>query len=197
MNIPKITKVAVFCGSATGKDHVVIDDCMNLAAALVHHNITLIYGGGNVGLMGILADEMLRLGGEVIGVIPQKLVEIEVAHSKLTKLHVVTGMHERKALMADLADAFIVLPGGIGTMEEFFEIYTWLQLGYHDKPIGISNINGFYDILITFLNNLVKQQFVKSNHLEKLIIRENSTDLINRIIQLNPVASTGWMLDVG
>jgi len=189
MNSLKITKVAVFCGSATGKDDAIIEDCMNLAAVLCTHKITLVYGGGNVGLMGILADEMLRLGGEVIGVIPQKLVEIEVAHSKLTKLHVVTGMHERKALMADLADAFIVLPGGIGTMEEFFEIYTWLQLGYHDKPIGISNINGFYDVLITFLKNLVKQQFVKSNHLDKLVISENATDLVSRIIQLDPATT--------
>src|SRR5512133_4099326 len=176
----KIDKVAVFCGSATGNDVAISRDCQNLAAALCAHDITLVYGGGNVGLMGILADEMLRLGGKVVGVIPEKLVEIEVAHSNLTRLHIVKGMHERKALMTSLADAFIVLPGGIGTMEEFFEIYTWLQLGYHNKPIGICNINGFYDILLHFLKHMTEKQFFKSEHLKDLIIAPFSSEIVHQ-----------------
>jgi uncharacterized protein (TIGR00730 family) len=178
-----IKKVTVFCGSNTGKDEAFTKDCLELARALYKNHISLIYGGGNVGLMGVLADEILRLGGEVIGVIPKKLVEIEVAHTGLTKLHVVEGMHERKALMASLADAFLVLPGGIGTMEEFFEIYTWMQLGYHDKPIAISNVNGYYNVLKDLLNKLVEQSFVKTSQVEKLIIGDNSADILNRIIE--------------
>ena len=165
-----------------------MDDCLNLAAALCSHDIRLVYGGGNIGLMGMLADEVLRLGGKVIGVIPEKLLQIEVAHKRLTEMHVVKGMHERKALMASLADAFIVLPGGIGTMEEFFEIYTWLQLGYHGKPVAISNINGFYDILLSFLHMLVREEFVKKDQIDSLIIENNSTDLVNRIIKSVPVS---------
>jgi uncharacterized protein (TIGR00730 family) len=178
----KIDKVAVFCGSATGNDVAISRDCLNLAAALCTHEITLVYGGGNVGLMGILADEMLRLGGKVVGVIPEKLVQIEVAHSNLTRLHIVKGMHERKALMTSLADAFIVLPGGIGTMEEFFEIYTWLQLGYHNKPIAISNTNGFYDILLSMLNHMVEQEFVKRSQIDRLIISGDAVDALNCLI---------------
>ena len=186
MKPAQITKVAVFCGSATGNNHTIIQDCLDLARVMCDHNITLIYGGGNVGLMGVLADEILRLEGEVIGVIPEKLVGIEVAHQGLTQLHIVKGMHERKALMASMADAFIVLPGGIGTMEEFFEIYTWLQLGYHDKPIALLNIDGFYDTLIAFLEHLADQQFVRRNHIEKLIVETNSADLVQRVLNSAP-----------
>jgi len=184
MNKGLIKNIAVFCGSSTGNDPDIIRDCLNLAETLFSKGITLVYGGGNVGLMGIIADEMLRLGGEVIGVIPEKLVETEVAHHGITKLHIVKGMHERKALMASLADAFIILPGGIGTMEEFFEIYTWLQLGYHDKSIAIDNIGGFYDILLDFLNKLVEQQFVMKSQIDRLIIENNSVNVINKIIIL-------------
>jgi len=186
MRTAEIKKVAVFCGSATGNNPAIINDCLNLARAFCAYDITLVYGGGNVGLMGILADEILKQGGEVVGVIPEKLVEIEVAHLGITKLHIVTGMHERKAMMASMADAFIILPGGIGTMEEFFEIYTWLQLGYHNKPIAISNIDGFYNTLIAFLDHLVDQQFVKSSQIEKLIVESNSVDLIRRILNSAP-----------
>jgi uncharacterized protein (TIGR00730 family) len=189
MNKGLVNNVAVFCGSSTGIDQHIISDCRMLAGILCEKGIKLVYGGGNVGLMGILADEMLRLNGEVIGVIPEKLVGIEVAHHGITKLHIVKGMHERKALMASLADAFIILPGGIGTMEEFFEIYTWLQLGYHDKPIAINNIGGFYNILLEFLNRLVKLEFVKQNQIDRLIIGDNSPDVVNRVIELSYVDS--------
>ena len=159
-------KIAVFCGSASGSDPLIVQGCINLAGELCASKTALVYGGGNVGLMGILADEMLRLGGMVVGVIPQKLVDIEVAHNGLTRLHIVPGMHERKALMAQLSDAFIVMPGGIGTMEEFFEMYTWLQLGYHEKPVALLNINGFYNQLIGFLKHMVDQGFMKKNQVE-------------------------------
>jgi uncharacterized protein (TIGR00730 family) len=185
-----IKRIAVFCGSSKGNDPAIVNDCLDLAAMLTSNNISLVYGGGNIGLMGLLADEILRLGGEVIGVIPEKLVEIEVAHNGLTKLHIVKGMHERKALMANMADAFIVLPGGIGTMEEFFEIYTWLQLGYHDKLLAIANVNGFYDILISFLNHLVEKQFVNAHQIEKLIIRDHSRDVISSLLNKNTPNNT-------
>lgn len=178
-----INRIAVFCGSSTGYDPDIIQHCINLARELHANKITLVYGGGNVGLMGILADEMLQLGDEVIGVIPQKLVEIEVAHNGLSHLHIVPGMHERKALMAGLADAFIVLPGGIGTMEEFFEMFTWQQLGYHNKPVAVLNINGFYDQLIGLLGHMSQQGFVSQSKIEELIICNNSVDLINRILK--------------
>jgi uncharacterized protein (TIGR00730 family) len=133
--------------------------------------------------MGMLADEMLRLGGEVFGVIPQKLVDFEVAHSVLTRLHIVPGMHERKALMAKLSDAFVVMPGGIGTMEEFFEMFTWLQLGYHQKPVAILNINGFYNQLISFLKHMVDQGFMKRNHLDDLVIFDHPVGLVNKLLK--------------
>lgn len=174
--------VTVFCGSATGTNPAFTDDCLQLAKILCERDITLVYGGGNVGLMGILADEMLKRQGKVIGVIPQKLVDIEVAHEHLTQLHIVKNMHQRKALMAELADAFIVLPGGIGTMDEFFEIFTWQQLGYHCKPIGISNVDGFYDNLLLMLDHFAQSGFVKISQIGKLIIGKNVTDLSGKIL---------------
>jgi uncharacterized protein (TIGR00730 family) len=183
MQIQSIKRLAVFCGSAEGSDPSIIKCCLQLAGELNANKIALVYGGGNIGLMGILADEMLRLGSEVIGVIPQKLADIEVAHLGLTKLHIVPGMHERKALMANLSDAFLVLPGGIGTMEEFFEMFTWLQLGYHNKPVAILNINGFYELLISFMKQLVKMGFMKKEQFDSLIIRKNPADLINIILK--------------
>jgi uncharacterized protein (TIGR00730 family) len=183
MKTRTLKRIAVFCGSATGSDPAIISACSDLAGLLHANKIGLVYGGGNIGLMGILADEMLKLGGEVIGVIPQKLVDTEVAHNGLTQLHIVAGMHERKALMANMSDAFAVLPGGIGTLEEFFEMYTWLQLGYHDKVIAVLNINGFYDRLIEFISQLVQQGFVSKSQFEKLIIQDNVADLLNQIMK--------------
>lgn len=176
-------KIAVFCGSSSGSDPLIVKCCIELAREMHSCNAALVYGGGNIGLMGILADEMLHLGGEVYGVIPQKLVDIEVAHNGLTRLHIVPGMHERKALMAKLSDAFIVMPGGIGTMEEFFEMFTWLQLGYHEKPVALLNINGFYNQLVGFLKHLVDQGFMKKNHYEKLIIHDNPAGMVNMLLK--------------
>lgn len=132
-----------------------------LAKAMVDDNVSLVYGGGNIGLMGVIADEVLRLGGKATGVIPKALMDKEVGHGGLTRLHIVKDMHERKALMADLSDAFVALPGGIGTLEELFEVFTWSQLGFHDKPIGLLNVDGFYDGLIAFLRHVVEERFLK------------------------------------
>ncbi len=178
-----VKRVAIFCGSSTGNDPAIVNECMHLPKILHDNGMGIVYGGGNIGLMGIIADKMLQLNGEVIGVIPQKLVDVELAHNHLTQLHIVKTMHERKALMADISDAFIVLPGGIGTMDEFFEIFTWLQLGYHNKPIGICNINGFYDILFDFLKHMTERQFFKSEHLENLIIAPFSSEIVRQILK--------------
>jgi len=178
-----INRIAIFCESSTRSDPVFTQVCIDLAGILRLHRIGLVYGGGNIGLMGILADEMLRSGSEVIGVIPQKLVDIEVVHNGLTHLHIVPGMHERKALIAKLSDAFLVLPGGIGTMDEFFEIYTWLQLGYHHKPVALLNTNGFYNKLIALLENMVQQGFLKQDRYDQLIIGEEAAELMERIIK--------------
>jgi uncharacterized protein (TIGR00730 family) len=182
-----IKRVTIFCGSSTGNDHAFLDDCIHLAGFLHKKKIGMVYGGGNIGLMGVLADELLRLGGEVTGVIPKKLADIELAHHGLTRLHIVKTMHERKALMANLSDAFMVLPGGIGTMDEFFEIFTWLQLGYHNKPIGISNINGFYDVLLGLLDNMVQKQFIHEPYFDRLVIQRNAVDTMNKMLHLGEV----------
>ncbi|MBN1789875.1 MAG: TIGR00730 family Rossman fold protein [Bacteroidales bacterium] len=176
-----INRIAIFCGSANGSDPAFRKVCINTAKILHSRRIGLVYGGGNIGLMGILADEMLRLGGEVTGVIPQKLVDIEVVHNGLTNLHIVPGMHERKALMTKLSDAFLILPGGIGTMDEFFEVFTWLQLGYHHKPIALLNTSGFYNNLIGLLESMVQRGFLKKDRYDQLIIGKEVTDLIDRI----------------
>ena len=140
--------IAVYCGASNGAKPIYADAARQLARALVDHNIALVYGGGKVGLMGVIADEVLRLGGEATGVIPRALVEREVGHAGLTRLFVVKDMHERKAMMADLSEGFIAMPGGFGTLEELFEMVTWAQLEIHAKPIGLLNTEGFYDGLV-------------------------------------------------
>jgi uncharacterized protein (TIGR00730 family) len=147
-------RVCVYCGSATGANPAHRDAAEKLGVLLATRGIGLVYGGGNVGLMGVIADAALRAGGEVIGVIPGALMDKELGHTGVTKLHVVASMHERKQLMADLSDGFIALPGGIGTLEEFFETLTWLQLGFHNKPVGLLNVAGFYEHLLTFLRHV-------------------------------------------
>jgi uncharacterized protein (TIGR00730 family) len=177
-----IKTIAVFCGSSTGKDPEIVQACVKLAEVFTLQRLTMVYGGGNIGLMGILADEMLKRGGAVVGVIPQKLVDSELAHANLTQLHIVAGMHERKALMAKLSDAFIILPGGIGTMDEFFEIFTWFQLGYHHKPMALLNVRGFYDKLIGFLEHIILQGYFQIDLYKELIIEEHPGDLVKRIL---------------
>ena len=140
--------LCIYCGSSPGSSPLYAEAARSLAQHMVSENIALVYGGGNVGLMGIIADEVIRLGGVATGVIPTALLEKELGHKGLTKLHIVKDMHERKAMMAELSDGFIAMPGGIGTLEELFEVFTWAQLGFHQKPIGLLNVANFYDGLI-------------------------------------------------
>lgn len=169
--------IAVYCGAAHGADPLYADGARQLARALVEHNIGLVYGGGKVGLMGVIADEVLRLGGDATGVIPRALVAREVGHEGLTRLFVVKDMHERKAMMSDLAHGFIAMPGGMGTLEELFEMLTWAQLGIHAKPIGLFNVNGFYDGLISFVRHQREQGFVRPEH-EALMLADADPDAL-------------------
>ena len=168
-----IGSICVFCGSSVGSRPAFIGAAIAFGKVLAEQKIRLIYGGGRVGLMGAIADASLNHGGEVIGVIPQHLVDREVAHRGLTELRVVDSMHERKALMAELSDAFVAMPGGLGTLEEVFEVWTWGQLGLHRKPYALLNVNGFYDPLVQFIDQLVEQKFVKPEHRKMLIVESD------------------------
>ncbi len=176
-----LKSICIYCGSSTGAAEVYADAMRQLARKMIDENIALVYGGGKVGLMGILADEMLRLGGEVTGIIPKDLMEKELAHEELTRLYIVKDMHERKAMMADLADGFIAAPGGIGTMEELFETSAWSQLGLHEKPIGIYNVNNYYDCLIELVVHFAKEGFVREKYTESLVIENDPGTLLGRL----------------
>jgi uncharacterized protein (TIGR00730 family) len=159
-----IERVCVFCGSSPGRSPAYAEAAAELALAMADRGLSVVYGGGDVGLMGVLADTALAAGGEVVGVIPAALQEREIAHPALTALHVTASMHERKALMADLADAFVALPGGLGTFEELCEILTWGQLGYHDKPIVVLDVDGYYEPLFALFDRAVDAGFVRRSH---------------------------------
>lgn len=182
--------LAVYCGAAHGANPIYADAARSLARAMVDHNIALVYGGGKVGLMGVIADEVLRLGGEATGVIPRALVEREVGHAGLTRLFVVKDMHERKAMMSDLSEGFIAMPGGMGTLEELFEMVTWAQLGIHAKPIGLLNVNGFYDGLRAFVHHQVKEGFVRPEHEGLMLADSDPEALIRRLRAAAPAASS-------
>ncbi|MBV6644872.1 MAG: TIGR00730 family Rossman fold protein [Cyclobacteriaceae bacterium] len=177
----KFRYLTVFCGSSPGTDPSFKSSCHELANVLTSQNIGLVYGGGKVGLMGVLADAVLKLGGEVIGVIPQKLLDWEVGHRGITKLHVVDTMHERKALMADLSDGFIALPGGIGTLEEIIEVFTWLQLGYHHKPCAFLDVNGYFKNLFHFFDDMLRHEFLKSKNRDSLIVASKAPALLEKM----------------
>jgi hypothetical protein len=164
-----------------------------LAAEMVRRDVALVYGGGNIGLMGVIADEVMRLGGRATGVIPQALMQREVGHHGLTELHVVKDMHERKALMAELSDGFIAMPGGFGTLEELFEVTTWCQLGLHAKPIGLLNIDGFYDGLITFRDHMVQQAFVRGEHAALLMHAPRASSLLDQFDSYEPTHAVKWL----
>jgi uncharacterized protein (TIGR00730 family) len=185
--------VCVFCGSSAGNDPRFAQTASEFGALLAKEGITLVYGGGHVGLMGILADAVLANGGKVIGVIPRALWDREVGHRNLTELHVVESMHERKALMASLADAFVALPGGLGTLEEIFEVWTWAQLGIHDKPVGFLNAIGFYAPLLTFLDNAVDAGFVRPPYRAMAIVDDDGATLLKRMAEYDPPRVTKWM----
>src|SRR5436190_10401801 len=162
-------RLCVFCGSKAGSKEVYTLSARRFGKAMVERGLGLVYGGGHIGLMGILADAVLAAGGEAIGVIPQNMIDKELAHRKLTKLHVVSTMHQRKALMADLADGFAALPGGFGTADELFEILTWSQLGLHGKPVGLLNVAGYFTPLLAWLDHAVREQFLRLEHRRLLL----------------------------
>lgn len=188
-----IRSICVYCGSSSGRSEIYAAGARQLAEALVERDLRLVYGGAGIGVMGIVADRVLQLGGQVVGVIPQALATKEVAHPGLTELHVTASMHERKMRMAELADGFIALPGGIGTLEELFEIWTWAQLGFHDKPCGVLNTGGYYDALIRFLDHVAAEQFVKPQQRAMLLVESEPAALLDRYAGYRPPAVEHWL----
>ena len=188
-----INSVCVYCGSNSGRLEDYTSLAVLLADSLVNRNIKLVYGGASVGIMGRVADHVLKLGGEVIGVIPKALAHKEIVHSQLTELHITSSMHDRKMRMAELADGFIALPGGIGTLEELFEIWTWAQLGFHNKPCGLLNVAGYYDALIQFLDHVLAEQFVRQEHRDLLMVEQQPDVLLERYMAYQPPALKSWV----
>ena len=183
-----ISRVAVFTGSAPGADPEYVRSAIAVGSALATAGIGLVYGGGNVGLMGAVASAGREAGGEVVGVIPNALVDKEIAHDDLTRLEVVADMHERKHRMAELSDAFVMLPGGIGTLEEFFEAWTWQQLGIHRKPIAVYDVNGFWNPLMTMIDRLVAEGFVAPHFRDSLIRASDPAQLLDELAAWQPPA---------
>ncbi len=189
----EIKALLVYCGASEGYQPAFTRTAQRLGELLAKEKIKLIYGGGSIGLMGILADSVLKNGGEVIGVIPDFLDEKEIGHKGLTQMHLVKSMHERKALMEKLCDAMIALPGGFGTMEEIFEMLTWKQLGLHNKPIGILNVNGFYNHFLLQLNRMVEEGFLKPSNRDLLLVADTLPSLLAKMISIRQVAEEKWM----
>ena len=188
-----LKSVCVYCGSSAGSSPVYTEAARSLGHELARQQITLVYGGGHVGLMGVVADSVLEQGGRVIGYIPQSLMDREVGHEGLSELHVVADMHERKAGMADSSEAFIALPGGLGTMEELFEALTWLQLGMHRKPCAVLNIDNYYDALLQFLDHSVHQGFLKQLHRDMLLVGETPEALLQEMAAFEPPLTKKWI----
>ncbi len=179
-------RLCVFCGSSAGNREEYSESARRLGELLVARGIGVVTGGGHIGLMGVLADAVLAGGGEVIGVIPQALVDRELAHGGLTRLEVVASMHERKAAMADLADGFAALPGGYGTCDEFFEILTWAQLGLHTRPVGLLDTAGYYRPVLAWLDHMVREGFLKAKHRRLLIEAATPEELLDRLLHYRP-----------
>ena len=179
-------RLAVYCGSATPADPIYLNAARAVGHALAARGIGVVYGGGRLGLMGALADAALAAGGEVIGIIPQALVDAEVAHRGCTELRVVGGMHERKASFTDLSDGFLTLPGGVGTMDELWEAISWAQLGYHAKPVGVLNVGGFYDGLIAFNSHMIGTGFIRAQHAGIMIADSDLDSLLDRMAAYEP-----------
>ncbi len=187
--------ICVFCGANFNGDPVLKQSVEELAEVMVNQNITLIFGGGKVGVMGIMADAVLERGGKAIGVIPGFLMDKEVGHTGLTEMHIVENMHQRKQLMNDLCDGIIMLPGGFGTLEEFFEVLTWLQLGLHHHPVGILNVNGFYDFLLKQMDVMVEQRFLKPVNRKLVITSADAIELVNLMQNTNIEPDDVWFND--
>ena len=180
--------VCVFCGSRNGNDPAYLEAAQATGAAIAKRGWRLVYGGGNVGLMGALADAAINEGGEVIGVMPRALLDREIVHPRVTRTHVVTSMHRRKALMSNLADGFLTLPGGFGTLEEFFETLTWAQLGLHRKPCALLDVIGFWEPLVKMLNSSAADGFVTPSHLDLILTGQDVDDLLERMAAYQPPA---------
>ncbi|WP_031435561.1 LOG family protein [Methylomarinum vadi] len=189
----QIKSICVYCGSSPGRLEAYASAARDLAETLVERNIQLVYGGASIGVMGAVADRVLQLGGDVVGVIPKALAHKEVAHDSLTELHITRSMHERKMLMAELADGFIALPGGIGTLEELFEIWTWGQLGFHHKPCGVLNVEGYFDSLVRFMDHVLAEQFVKPHQRAMLIVETEAGRLLDRYSAYRPPEVAHWV----
>ena len=174
--------ICVYCGSRPGTEPAFAEAAREVGLWIAQNKGQLVYGGGHNGLMGMMADACLQAGGRVVGVIPKALVEKEWAHSGCSELHVVENMHERKSLMAERADAFLAMPGGIGTFEEFFEVWTWRQLGYHDKPVGLLNLNGYYDSLLAFLSTAVRQGFMNAGQMQLISNGTHAESLLKSLV---------------
>jgi uncharacterized protein (TIGR00730 family) len=188
-----MTRLCVFCGSSIGNKAEYSEAAVSLGGLLASRHIGLVYGGGNVGLMGVIADAVLAAGGEVIGVIPHALAGREIEHQRLTQLHVVDSMHARKAMMADLSDAFIAMPGGVGTFEEFFEAVTWTQLGLHRKPCGLLNVAAFYSPLAAFIDQAVSEGFIKPVHRASIVVDDNAERLLDTLAQIQLPDVPKWL----
>lgn len=191
----QLNRIAVFCGSNPGADPSYVKAAVSLARAFAKQNIGLVYGGADVGIMKAIANAMLAENKEVIGVIPQALVDLEIAKTSITEIHIVKTMHERKAKLSELADGFILLPGGFGSLDEFFESLTWGQLGFHNKPCGILNTNGYYNKLLEFLNHGVEQRFLKKAHKEMISIAQQPEKLITLMQAYQPSFIGKWVTE--
>jgi uncharacterized protein (TIGR00730 family) len=187
--------ICIFCGANFNGDPVLKQAIELLADVMASKNISLIYGGGKVGVMGLLADAVLNRGGEVIGIIPQFLMDKEVGHKGITKLHIVENMHQRKQMMNDLCDGIIMLPGGFGTLEEFFEVLTWLQLGLHNHPVGILNVGGFYDLLLKQMDVMVEQRYLKPANRELVLSSADPIELVNLMENIDIKPDEVWFRD--
>jgi uncharacterized protein (TIGR00730 family) len=190
-----VRRVCVFCGSSSGARPAYAEATAQLAGLLVAEGLGVVYGGGGVGLMGKLADAVLAHEGEIIGVIPRALMDKEIGHRAVSDLRVVESMHERKATMADLADAFVALPGGLGTLEELFEVFTWSQLGLHQKPCALLDVEGYYDGVGAFLDHAVQERFLRPEHRSALIVESEPRALLERLERFQPDAATPKWID--
>ncbi|MCS4503171.1 LOG family protein YvdD [wastewater metagenome] len=186
-------RICIYCGSAAGRDPRYREAASAFGAAVAARGLGVVYGGGATGMMGAVADAALAEGGEVVGVIPETLLAREVGHREVTRLEVVTSMHERKARMAELADGFIALPGGLGTFEEIFEILTWAQLGFHRKPCGLINMAGYYDHLVTFLDHAVDTGFLRRSNRDMLLVDDDGERLLERFAEYRAPRVTQWI----
>jgi uncharacterized protein (TIGR00730 family) len=191
--VHQLRRLCVFCGSSPGANPLYHTTARDVGLELVRRGVGLVYGGGNIGLMGVLADAVLGAEGDVTGVIPEALMAREVGHRGITDLRIVKTMHERKALMAELSDGFIALPGGIGTFEEFFEIVTWAQLGLHAKPCALLNVNGFYDPLLRLLDHAIEEQFIRESHRSLIIVESQVAPLLDRMATHRAPAQPKWI----